>query len=101
MIVVFTDGAAVDLERITDYIAQHNPTRAVSFVDELVDCCERLKDAPLSFPLVPRYEHTGVRRRSYGAYLIFYRVGTDSIEVLHILNGARDYEVTLFPTTEL
>jgi toxin ParE1/3/4 len=47
--------------------------------------------------LVPRYEHTGVRRRPYGNYLIFYRISDDRIEVLHVLHGARDYESILFP----
>jgi plasmid stabilization system protein ParE len=47
--------------------------------------------------LVPRYEHHGIRRRPFGSYLIFYRVGTEAIEVVHILHGARDYEPLLFP----
>ncbi|MFF0950878.1 type II toxin-antitoxin system RelE/ParE family toxin [Rhizobium leguminosarum] len=46
--------------------------------------------------MVPRYEHTGIRRRPYGNYLIFYRVGEDRIEILHILNGAQDFESILF-----
>jgi len=29
--------------------------------------------------------------------LIFYRIATDAIEILHILHGARDYEEILFP----
>jgi toxin ParE1/3/4 len=47
--------------------------------------------------VVPRYEHLGIRRRPFGNYLIFYRVGADAIEVVHILHGARDYEPLLFP----
>ena len=43
-------------------------------------------------------EDIGLRRRPYGAYLIFYRVGVDRIDVLHMLNGAQDYEAVLFPT---
>jgi hypothetical protein len=31
-------------------------------------------------------------------YSIFSRLGTRFIEVIHILHGARDYEVLLFPT---
>jgi plasmid stabilization system protein ParE len=45
---------------------------------------------------VPRYEHTNLRRRPYGNYLIFYCVQVDYVEVLHILHGARDYEALLF-----
>lgn len=49
------------------------------------------------YPLVPRYERFGVRRRPFGRFLIFYRIGEDRIEVIHILHGARDYESLLFP----
>lgn len=97
MIVVFTDEAQVDLERIGDHIAQENPRRAATFVDELVDCCQRLADAPHGYPLLPRYRSSGVRRRPYGRYLVFYRVGTDRIDILHVLHGAQDYETILFP----
>ncbi|MBY4609697.1 type II toxin-antitoxin system RelE/ParE family toxin [Rhizobium sp. 9T] len=95
MIVFITARAETDLERIADYIAMDNPQRAVSFIHELVDRCEHLADTPNGFSLVPRYEH--IRRRPYGNYLIFYRVGEDRIEILHILNGAQDFESILFP----
>ena len=61
MIVVFTAKAEADLEQIVKDIAQGNPARTVSFVNELLNCCERLTDTPLGFPLVPRYEPTDVR----------------------------------------
>jgi plasmid stabilization system protein ParE len=48
---------------------------------------------------VPRLEHLGIRRHPFGNYLIFYRVGTNAIEVVHVLHGARDYERLLFPET--
>jgi plasmid stabilization system protein ParE len=66
MIVVITDEAEVDLERIGDHIAADNPLRAVTFVRELREKCEALADAPRGYPLVPRHEHVGVRRRPYG-----------------------------------
>lgn len=97
MIVAFTEEAEADLERIGDHIAEDNPDRAVSFVGELVACCQRLADAPRGYPLVPRYRLNGVRRRPYGRYLIFYRVGAERIDILHVLHGAQDYETILFP----
>jgi toxin ParE1/3/4 len=96
VIVVLTGEAEADLERIGDHIAQDDPVRAVTFVRELRRRCERLADAPKAFPLVPRYEKTGVRRRVYGNYLIFYRIGSRTIDVIHILHGAMDYERLLF-----
>ena len=97
MIVVITDEAEADLERVGDFIALDNPLRALSFVRELRERCERLAEIPEGFPLVPRYESSGVRRRVHGNYLIFYRVGIETIDVLHVLHGATDYEPVLFP----
>lgn len=99
MNVVFSSEAELDLEHIGDYIAVHNPPRAESFVRELMARCYELADMPRAFPLVPRYEHTGVRRRPYGDYLIFYYIGPDAVNVLHVLNGAQNYEPVLFPDT--
>jgi plasmid stabilization system protein ParE len=97
VIVVITDEAEADLESIGNYIATDNPVRADAFVQELVERCLQLAKMPHAFALVPRYEHTGVRRRPYGNYLIFYQIEADSINVLHILNGAMNYEALLFP----
>ena len=52
---------------------------------------------PSAFPLVPRYEHRGIRLRVSGNYLIFYRVEVDRVVIVRILHGARDYEAVLFP----
>ena len=57
----------------------------------------RWVDAPRGYPLVPRYEQFGIRRRPFGNFLIFYRVDPERIEVVHVLHGARDYEPLLFP----
>jgi toxin ParE1/3/4 len=96
MIVVVTPAAEADLESIGDYIAAHNPARAVTFIRELRGQCLELGEMPEAFALVPRYERQGIRRRVFGNYLIFYRIDADRIVVLHILNGAMDYEAVLF-----
>jgi addiction module RelE/StbE family toxin len=95
--VVLTTEALDDLERISDYIAQDNPPRARSFVQELMEKARQLGDLPRGFPLVPRYAHLGIRHRTHGSYLIFYRVEEDRITVIHFLHGSRDYETLLFP----
>ena len=97
MIVVVTAGAERDLEDIASYVAAQSPRSALMLIRGLREKCESLADTPRGYPLVPRYEHKGVRRRPFGNYLIFYRVGQDAIEVIHILHGARDYEPLLFP----
>ena len=97
MIVVITEAAEADLEAIGDWIAADNPTRALTFLSELRERCESLGTFPRAYPLVPRYEQLGIRRRAYRDYLIFYQIADDRIEVLHVLHGARDYEGILFP----
>ncbi|MEJ5207672.1 MAG: type II toxin-antitoxin system RelE/ParE family toxin [Lysobacteraceae bacterium] len=97
MKVRLTQEAEADLEAIADWIARDNPGRAVSFMQELRACCLALGDAPLAFPLVPRYADMGVRRRVHGHHLVFYRVEAGQVVVLHILHGARDYLPLLFP----
>ncbi len=97
MIVRISDEAERDLEAIGDWIARDNPARALTFVRELRAKCEGLADFPERFPLVPRYERHGVRHRVHGNYLIFYRVGEDAVDVIHVLHGATDYAGVLFP----
>jgi plasmid stabilization system protein ParE len=91
MIVVITAAAEAELQSIGDWIAGDNPARALTFVQELRQHCESLINAPKGYALVPRYEHLGMRRRVYRDYLIFYRIIGSTIEVLHVLHGARDY----------
>jgi plasmid stabilization system protein ParE len=95
MNVVFTGPAQTDLTAIEDFIGADNPGRARSFVDELIDSCIGLADKPRAYPLIPRYERHGIRRRLHGRYLIFYRIEGDMIQILHILHGTRDYARTL------
>ena len=96
MIVVVSDAAAGDLEAIGDNIAKDKPARALSFIQELRAKCDALADHPHRFPLVPRYEASGIRRCVHGNYLIFYRVTADVVEIVHVLPGAMNYEPLLF-----
>ena len=96
MIVEFTDEAESDLEQIADYIAKDSPRRPLSFVLELRGKCEALAATSKGFPLVPRYEQHGIRRRVHGSYLIFYRVEGEQIVIVHVLHVAMDYAAILF-----
>jgi len=95
--VVLAKSAIADLESIADWIAADSPERAVSFILLLRSRCLQLADMPLAYPLVPRYESNSIRRRPVGDYLIFYRLQDNRVEIVHVLHGARDYEVLLFP----
>jgi toxin ParE1/3/4 len=90
--VSFGVDAQADLRDISDIIATDSPRRATSFVRELVASARTIGDAPRGCPLVVGREADGIRRRVFGAYLIFYRIERDRIDVLRVLHGARDYE---------
>ncbi|HEV7547793.1 MAG: toxin ParE1/3/4 [Rhodospirillaceae bacterium] len=96
MRVVFTEPAGNDLEAIGDWIAKDNPLRAASFVRELRDACLEIGPRSTAYQFVEHRRSDGIRRKVYGNYLIFYRVVSDAVEILHVLHGARDYAQILF-----
>lgn len=98
MIVHLSAEAEHDLENIGDYIARDNPVRAVTFLQELRARCLALAQMPERFPMVPRYDASGLRRCGHGNYLILDRVQPRKVVVVHILHGAQDYASILFPS---
>ena len=97
MRLVFSTQARADLAQIGDYIAQDNPARALTFVDELEARSHLLTQNPLLYPVLPRYQSSGIRRLVHGNYLMLYRVEANSVIILHVVHGAMDYEARLFP----
>lgn len=93
--VVLSSRAADDLKQIAGFIALDNPIRAVSFVAELREVALRLADVPLGFPLVPRYEADGIRRRSWKGYGILYSALPDRVFVHRILGPGQDHDRAL------
>jgi toxin ParE1/3/4 len=84
----FSPKAALDLEEIGDYISRDNPTRALSFIDEIESHCQRIVETPAAFPfrndLAP-----GVQMTVHGRYLILFRALPDTIRIERIVHGAR------------
>ena len=54
---------------------------------------------PERYPLFERHRSSGIRRRVHGNYLIFYRVGADTLEIVHVLHGAMDLGTISFLDT--
>ncbi|HEY0854205.1 MAG TPA: type II toxin-antitoxin system RelE/ParE family toxin [Devosia sp.] len=92
-----SSNARDDLTSILEYLAEESPSVALRLVTRLEAACAELPDRALMYALVPRHEHTGVRRRVVASYGIFYIVSDDQVEVLQILHAARDHERILFP----
>lgn len=95
--VIFTDAAEREIEAIGDYVALENPVRALELIREFREKCLSLADMPKRFPQLERYRSSGIRRCVHGNYLIFYRIEAETIQIVHILHGAMDYEELLFP----
>jgi plasmid stabilization system protein ParE len=95
MKVALSSRARHDLEGIRNYIEKDNPLRAISFVGELRETAKRIGDMPRAFPLVPRYEHRGIRRRSHKGYGILYSVEPDRIFVHRIIGPGQDHDAAL------
>jgi toxin ParE1/3/4 len=89
MKVAFAPAAQDDLLEIAVYIAQGNPTRALSFVDELEAKCYKLGGTPGIGVARPELAE-GLRVLPYRRYLIFYREHEHVLRIERILHSARD-----------
>jgi toxin ParE1/3/4 len=90
----FTPEARADLREIALRIADRNPVRALTYVDEIEARANRIGEFPHAGP--PRAQWgEGIRIAVHGKYLIVYRVRDETVQVLRIVHGARDLD-TLF-----
>lgn len=88
----YTPAARDDLREIGDYIAQDNPARALSFVRELREHCQRIAGNPRIHRVREEFG-PGVRGTTHGAYLILYTHRDDGQVVIErVIHGARDLD---------
>ncbi len=89
--VILTPQSRNDLKRIVSYIARHNPERARSFGNQLIDRALAIGNFPESGRTVPEIKDTAVREVIYGPYRIIYEIfrHPDAIYVLRFWHGAR------------
>lgn len=92
----FQQEAKEDIGTIADYIAGHNPGAAERFFIAVDDLCELLIHTPnIGSPRIfqsPRLH--GMRVMPLGKferYLVFYRVNDDTVQILRVIHGMRDY----------
>jgi toxin ParE1/3/4 len=89
MRVVFSVRAEHDLEEIGDYIAAENPSRAVSFIQEIQEQCSKIAMSPLAY--IARAElGKDIRSCVHGRYLIVFRPSDEDVLIVRILHGARN-----------
>jgi plasmid stabilization system protein ParE len=84
-----------DLKEIGRWIAEDNPSGARRFIKELTDASMSLERLPRRFPLVFPSGEPPVRKRAHRGYLIFYRVEPESVQIIRIGHGSRDWVTVL------
>lgn len=98
MHVEFSSFVEGDLDAIADYIAQDNPTRAVSFLEEIGAQIQAVGQNPLAYQLRPEIGE-GARMAIVGRYVILFRVTAEAVRVERVVYGGRDL-VSLFQQEE-
>lgn len=81
--------AAREIRGIGEYIARDNPERANSFIDELYARVREIAERPLSFPSRADLA-TDLRCALHRPYLIMFRIRDDTVDIVHVIHGARD-----------
>jgi|SoiMethySBSTD1v2_1073268.scaffolds.fasta_scaffold00261_25 toxin ParE1/3/4 len=97
MKVVLSRAAHADIAAIGDFIANDNPPRAATFVDELKQHCLKIGLAPYAHPVVRQRGKRSIRRAVHGSYLILYETAQGAVRIVRVIHGARDWERLLFP----
>jgi toxin ParE1/3/4 len=82
-----TDQAELDLIEIWLHIARDKPSAAENVLGRVDGACERLAQNPQMGPARPDLA-ADLRYFVVGAYLILYREGDDSIEIVRVVHGA-------------
>lgn len=83
-----------DLVSIFDFIAQDSPSRALSFIEKLDERIVLLEQHPLlgRIPRHPKLREYGYRVLIVEAYLVFYIVRGQDIEIHRVVHGSRNLD---------
>jgi plasmid stabilization system protein ParE len=91
---IYRPAAERDLLSIFDYIARQSGSGALAlgFTDRIRAHCARLASLPGVMGR-PRPElRPDMRSSVFGSYVVFFRYGHDTLEVVDVLEGHRDIE---------
>jgi toxin ParE1/3/4 len=78
------------LDEIWDWIAEEDVAAADHMVERIARATDRLASFPESG--APRPElGPGARSLLVGKYVVLYRVGADSVDIVRVVHGAREF----------
>jgi toxin ParE1/3/4 len=90
MRVVWSLKAGSDRENAIDYIAQDNPTAALSQLDEIEGQTDRLADYP-KFGRPGRVKGTRELVVNRTPFIVVYRIQSGAVQILRLLHGAQQW----------
>ncbi len=97
--VLWTDTARQDLTGIIDYIAQDSVANALVILDKLEAKAAQLTSLPKRGRIVPELLDTGIsqyREIISAPWRIVYRIESQRVLVMAVLDSRRDLQVVLF-----
>lgn len=89
--IIRTPAANRDFSTIVTYLADKNLNGALNWIEGVDRILGLLADHPLLGEAVDHLGE-GVRRHTFGSYLLFYKPIENGIEVQRILHGSRTIE---------
>ena len=92
----FSPKSRQDLVEIGDYIANDSRTNARRFVSKLIEPCQRIDNAPLSYTGREDLAR-GLRMAALDRYVIFLRVIDGAVRIERVLHGARNLPAVIAP----
>ena len=89
---ILTTAAQYDLVAIGNWIGEQSGSRTVAevIVERLIRRCEKLSELPGTLGTARPELRPDIRSTQHEGYVIFFRYGLDSLEIVNILHGARD-----------
>lgn len=82
MRIIWSPLAVEQARDIASYIALDKPSAAESWINEIFDCVERLKQFPESGRVVPEIKRNDMREIVQGSYRVIYKITDKTIHVL-------------------
>ena len=85
-----------DIDEIVDYVAVDNPAAARTLALRIERFMRLLTERPYMGPPAPESGQRDMRRMSLPPYIVFYRVGTESLSIARVLHSSRCLDVEDF-----
>lgn len=90
--IIWTEDAAGDLQAIAEYIERDSPRYAAAVVDKIIALTRSLPKFPRIGRVVPEFAREDIRERFMFSYRIVYQIREDTILIVNIIHGRRQYE---------